>query len=210
MYSRLGLIILVVLALGAAAQAETVYFLVSKVLVGCSEGYGYVLPLTEPADIEHARVLCCSGPFPGGPQPIIIADIRWDVHGMNINRNYCHPAAPSWSWYVSEFLGFGDRAAEICDGNPWDPEDPSWAGGGTICFWTYTVVEELGTDLDPWCYALKPDCVADLNDLRIIASHWLESGCEYPGWCGGADVNVSGEVDGIDFALLAEKWELGN
>ncbi|MHC4474579.1 MAG: BP74-related protein [Planctomycetota bacterium] len=202
-------ITLVVLAVATTAQAEseTVYFLVSKFLWGC-DGYGYVLPLTEPADIEHARVLCCSGPFPGGPEPIVIAKIRLHVHGININRNYCHPSAPSWSWYVSEFLGFAHSAPEICDGaiiGDWPSLAPT-----TICFWSYTVVEELGTDLDPWCYALKPDCVADLNDLRIIASHWLESGCEYPGWCGGADVNVSGEVDWVDFALLAERWQLGN
>jgi hypothetical protein len=46
----------------------------------------------------------------------------------------------------------------------------------------------------------------DYNDLEIIASNWLESGCEYPGWCGGADLDVSGEVDFVDFALLAERW----
>lgn len=187
------------------AQNETVYFLVGRML-GCMDGY--VLPLTRPADIEHARELVEHGPKAG--QPIVVARISRDVQGININRNYCVSPAPSWSWYVTEFLCFGGVTAEILDGTPTMVENGSFAGGGVIGFWCYTVKKELGTDLNPWCEVLKPDCAVDSYDLALLAEHWLEIGCKYPEWCGDADLNVSGKVDFFDFALLAKRWLSNN
>jgi hypothetical protein len=42
--------------------------------------------------------------------------------------------------------------------------------------------------------------------LNNMASNWLDNTCSSPGWCGGADIDYSGDVNFIDFALLASHW----
>lgn len=215
MVRRLGLIVFAVLSVGATGEADIppcvstfdcppTYFLVAEM-----EPYhndSYALLLTDPWDVSGAYMLA---EFGCGSVCIVHAYIDlWDPKdGINLNRNYLDPNAPSWSWYVTEFLEFAQASIELCDGSPTLTEEYA---GDEICYWRYTIVAALGTELDPWCYVLEADCIADFNDLEIVASHWLESGCEYPGWCGGADLNVSGKVDFVDFALLAERWFLYN
>lgn len=202
-YSLLVLFILSQVMGQLPSRGDTVYFLVRPII--CSDSY--VLPLHNPDDITHARDLVKHhGVF---SQPIVVARISRDVNGININRNYCAHPAPSWSWYVKEFLGFADVTAEVFDGTPTQVENGTFVGD-TIGFWTYTVRAELGTELNPWCEVLEDDCVADFSDLAILASHWLEENCVFPGWCGSADLNVSGTVDFIDFALLANKYLADN
>ena len=212
MHNYLSLIIFALLTSGAAAQdfpdclffsnCPPTYFLVGEIIPQKNDSYA--LLLTEQSDIFHAYELIFSGPFL--QSSIVVARIgRWGGEGINLNRNYLDPNAPSWSWYVTEFVGFADYTIELCDGWPGWVEEYSYFSG-QICFWDYTVVAELGTDLDPWCYVLEPNCFVDQCDLELLVSQWLDSGCEYPDWCGGADLNVSGKVDFIDFALLAERW----
>jgi len=38
--------------------------------------------------------------------------------------------------------------------------------------------------------------------LGVLADYWLRDGCGAPDWCGGADADVSGVVDLVDFALF--------
>jgi hypothetical protein len=210
------LVALMMLLSGLAAEADVppcypldcppTYFLVAEIIPFHNDSY--TLLISDPWDIAHAYELAELGLGIG--QTILVAYIElWDPSdGINLNRNYLDPNAPSWSWYVTEFLGFTGDAIELCDGGPTMTEEGY--GGGPICYWLYTVVAALGTELDPWCYVLEADCIADFNDLEIVASHWLESGCEYPSWCGGADLNVSRVVDLVDFALWAERWLLDN
>ena len=40
------------------------------------------------------------------------------------------------------------------------------------------------------------------EQLVILVSHWLESDCGRPHWCGGADLNADSIVNFLDFALL--------
>jgi hypothetical protein len=47
----------------------------------------------------------------------------------------------------------------------------------------------------------------DNVDLEELASHWMQSGC--PTGCEGADIDDSGSVDFVDFAMLAEDWLKG-
>jgi len=201
---RLGLIVLSVLAVAPAAQAETVYFLVVK---GSSS---YILPLTDPCDIADARSIIDMGV----PKIVVAYIAPWEEADININRNYMYLGlVPSWSWYVTEFTAFADYAPEYCDGTC-EMVEEGVLEGNVICFFHYRLALEFPLDpcfvLDPWCYVLEPDCAVDYNDLEVLASNWLGSECEYPGWCGGADLDVSGEVDFIDFALLAERWLLDN
>ena len=213
----LNLLFLFILAACSSSlvYAETVYFLVAE--ISPSRNDSYVLPLEDPCDIAHARKLIEEGP--GGPNTmatIAAAYIaRWDPNdGININRDYLQPGIPAWSWYVVEFLDFGELASVDCDGWPTAVEDglDNWIQPGywgQICFWAYTVVAELGTDLEPWNCDLDISGTVDMNDLAEIASHWLDVGCCHRYYCEGTDIDVSGEVDFKDFAIFANHWLWG-
>lgn len=134
-------------------RAETnsiVYFLVGTIPWGPAESY--VLPLSEPEDIAHARWLIAEDavnrggpedPLPEGSRTIISARVAKGADG--INRNYSVRGYPAWSWHVSEFRGFWDYTAEILDGGPSFVENAldQWVESG-IGFWGFTVVRELG------------------------------------------------------------------
>ena len=63
------------------------------------------------------------------------------------------------------------------------------------------VVDQVG-DLDG-------DCDVDFVDFGILAGHWLETGCEEPDWCGGADLardSSEQEVNILDLLSFSEYW----
>jgi len=195
----------IVFTIGAAAQAETVYFLVGEIYPYHNDCY--LLPLDNPSDIEHARDLIKYGPGIGGA--IVVGYVYPGYGGgININRNYLQAGMPSWSWNV-QFVEFADIAIELCDGWPgWVEECPEcWF---EICFWSYTVVVKLGTNLEPWYCNLDVDNDVDFGDLAMFAEHWKEPGCGHRYWCGGADLDGSGEVDFYDLAIFAENWLWSN
>ncbi len=60
---------------------------------------------------------------------------------------------------------------------------------------------------DPNPNPLTEDCSTDLSDLTDFSVQWLETGCEESNnWCGGADLNHSGEVDLEDVAIFVHYW----
>ena len=133
------------LALGTApARGDLILFLVAERPGEAVHGDSYVLPLTDPPDIAHARRLIAEGPGIGGA--IAVAEIAAGADG--INRNDLASGMPEWSWHVTGFAGFADFTAEILDGWPGevDRDVPGWIQntGGRIGFWNYTVVAELG------------------------------------------------------------------
>jgi hypothetical protein len=130
-------------AILAPAVAETVYFLVTERPEAVVHGDSYVLPLSDPATIAHARALIIAEP--GTLASIAVAQIAAGADG--INRNHLAPGAPAWSWHVTGFEGFADNTIEILDGWPTFVEQdvPGWIAntGGMIGFWNYTVTAEL-------------------------------------------------------------------
>ncbi len=54
------------------------------------------------------------------------------------------------------------------------------------------------------------DCTGDgstnFDDLEALAQGWLESGCTYPLYCDGCDLDTNGEIDLVDFAKVASGW----
>jgi len=201
-------VIMVFFGSPATLKAETVYFLVGEIYpvrYDC-----YVLPLTNPSDIAYARLLIAEGPY--GPNTLAAyvgaAIDQWDPNnGININRNYLQPGIPAWSWYVTEFQGFWESSAEILDGCPTGIEDDHGLGlPGAICFWSYTVIAELGTDLEPWKCDLTVDGSVNIHDFAQFSSHWLDSGCSHRFYCEGTDIDGSGEVDFADFATFVNNW----
>jgi hypothetical protein len=65
-----------------------------------------------------------------------------------------------------------------------------------------TVPCELSADL-------SGDCFVDLEDLALFASAWLRTDCVTPDWCGGADLDASGDVGLKDLAELVSQWLSG-
>jgi hypothetical protein len=110
----------------------------------CSHCDAYVLPLTDPVQIEQARSLVSKGPG-SGIGSIVVARIAAGADG--INRNTRASGAPPWSWHVTQLEAFAQAAIEICDGSPRFVESDvaGWIANtnGTICFWSDTVVAEL-------------------------------------------------------------------
>lgn len=182
MFKSLGLIMLALLVGAVAVQADIppcaysldcppTYFLVAEIEPLCNDSYAVLI--SNPLDILHAYELIEFGS--GFGSSIVGATVScWDSgDGINVNRNYTEPGCPSWSWYA-EFVAFAGGGAEICDGRPlW--EEGCCEVEHNIWYWAYTVVAELGSELDPWCRVLDADCVADFNDLEIIASNcWIQ------------------------------------
>ena len=133
-----------VLSGAARSDAATTYFLVAERPGQAVNGDSFVLPLTESADVSHARDLISLGPDNAGA-PIAFARIAAGTDG--INRDLLAPDQHDWSWHVTEFQGFGDVGIEILDGWPSYVEQnrDTWLRetNSSIGFWSYTVVREL-------------------------------------------------------------------
>jgi PKD repeat protein len=186
------------------SSASTVYFLVGE-LPGLPPRYeSYVIPLSDPADIAHARDLITYGPGVGNA--IVAAKIAKGANG--INRNYLDPYHTPWSWHVSDFLDFYDMAMEICDGGPSFVENDLdyWVDTvGQICFWRFTIVAELGDLSVPRDLTVVDDgngegtvtsspagidCGADCTEVyddwtEITLTAIPEEGSVFDGWSGG-------------------------
>lgn len=123
------------------APPETAYFLVSD--PGGPHGDSYVLPLSAPTDIAHARALIADPE--NTDAHIVVARIAAGP-GDPENRNITGDGK-AWSWHVTEFVNFTDFTIEIYDGWPTYVEEnfDAWMEitGGYIGFWDYTVTEEL-------------------------------------------------------------------
>jgi hypothetical protein len=132
------------------ADAQLVYFLVGPLYPGI-ETDSYVLPVSRPEGIAHARDLIIRGWLVNGEpnQPIAIARIAAGKDG--INRDFLAPDRHEWSWHVVEFLGFSDLTVPEWSGSPTDVErDVSGFiqnSEGRIGFAFYTVTAELGPEL---------------------------------------------------------------
>lgn len=106
------------------------------------------------------------------------------------------PAAGDYSidWYTIDGGGGlssgGDFTLTGTTGQP----DADWSEGG-------------GYELLGGFWPGGPLCIVDFHDFARFAEHWLDTGCE-PGnnFCGGADLDQLGDVDGIDLYLFVDEW----
>jgi hypothetical protein len=89
-----------------------------------------------------------------GPASIVVTGIV--AGGDGFNRDVRAEGAPAWSWHVAGqgkySAAFAEVTIELCDGGPAivepDPQAFIANTGGVICFWSYTVVEELDSPPD--------------------------------------------------------------
>ncbi len=132
--------------LNAQAQsADIVWFKVARTQPVEGRNETFLAPISDPTLIEQARVLISEGANNGQVGSIMTAVISPGADG--INRDLDAAGAPLWNWHVVNVEGFGDFAIEVCDGWPgFVEEDPKAFVINTanrICFWSFTVVEEL-------------------------------------------------------------------
>ena len=61
----------------------------------------------------------------------------------------------------------------------------------------------FGTNTNP----LSSDCTTDPVDLAVVTGYWGRTDCtDVNNWCDGADLNMDGKVDLIDFVFLNMIW----
>ena len=54
---------------------------------------------------------------------------------------------------------------------------------------------------------INNDGTVNIEDFAVLAAGWDdEDGCSSPGWCGGADFNMSRTVDFADLTYFVENW----
>jgi hypothetical protein len=126
---------------------DTVYFEVGENSLVHRDSY--LLPLSDPADIEAARAS-----IQNGESKIVIAEIsRITNPATQLNFDFGHNR--KWSWYVSDFLQFTDFSIEILDGWPEYVEEnydefvnvtKGDNGKGRIGFWNYSIKREVSHD----------------------------------------------------------------
>lgn len=177
----------VICALIGSAAAETVRFVVSE--TDSVHRDSYILPLSSPSDIAHARDLINMGPDIG--RHIAVASIAAGSDG--INRDVLADMAPPWSWHTSGFMGFFDTTAEILDGWPTFVESDvdGWIENteGVIGFWMYTVTAELLAG------DYNFDFQVNMNDYSLWRGHFGSTSDL------AADGNGNGVVDAADYVI---------
>ncbi len=169
---RIALLCAIVLSsfLVSASDGGTTYFLVTEYPGQETHNDSFVLPLSNPTDIAHARDLIARGPDTAGA-PIVSAKIAKGSDG--INRNVLAEDAPEWNWHITEFGGFVDSSIEINDGWPTFVEQDvdAWIQNtqGYIGFWSYTVTREIPGIAVPLPSALP---AGSLLIGLIVAGKW--------------------------------------
>lgn len=133
-HRRHGAALAALLLAATSAQGALVFFIVAERFPAL-HGDSYVLPLSDPAQIQQARDLASFDSNVG--RRIVVARIAKDADG--VNRDYTKPGVPLWNWHVTEFLGFAVFTAEIYNGWPTYVEQDvdGWIDntGGVVGLW---------------------------------------------------------------------------
>jgi len=84
-------------------------------------------------------------------------------------------------------------------------------GGQTLVLAQNVPLSEIPTE--PYQFESKlnrsdfdADGDVDFVDLAELRNHWVNTDCNYPGWCEGTDLDYSGRVNLVDFAVFANNW----
>ena len=118
---------------------------------------------------------------------------------------------------ASDLMGIY-RGRQNLDANSYDTNDYDADGlwPGRTYYWR---VDEVNDACQPqpwkgavWSFTVECDMIVDgfidFNDLVAFTRQWLVEGSTQPQqtWCCGADLDYSGMVDFLDFALLGQNW----
>ncbi len=117
-----------------------------------------------------------------------------------------------WNWIGPDIQGFnlgGDLTAVAGD---WFIIDYTATGIGTC----YVAFYDLSISWEEPIYYLafshvptrdfNSDTKVDFTDFAVFVSHWQQTDCNDPNWCGGTDLDNDGNIDSDDLILFAEYW----
>ena len=145
--------ILFTVACLAQARAAVIDFMVAGPSGSSNESF--VLPLSNPTDIEQARKMMTNPP-----------SSKWLVVSViagkdGVNRNFSDPAKSPWSWRVTGFWGLSsaippENSPDRPSALEADPEFWLSVSGGAVGFFDYTVVAEFGPALELTLKSLSP------------------------------------------------------
>jgi hypothetical protein len=143
------------------ASGEMVYFQATEPPGQETHHDSFVLPLTNPGDIAHARQILSLGASNAGAT-IVNAGMAAGADG--INRDSLADDRHLWSRHATRFNGFGDVGIELLDDWPGlvERDVPGWIRNtdGRIGFWNYAVSRELPVASQP-----KPEPIPAKNML---------------------------------------------
>lgn len=85
---------------------------------------------------------------------------------------------------------------------------------GTGYAWKVMATDGQAVSESPtWVFATHPpnpdlngDKVVNFTDFAIVGKHWLDTDCNDPNWCEGADLDWSKDVGFPDLQILANNW----
>lgn len=150
----------------------TIYFLVGPVHPEITYNDSYVIPLSDPKNIEIARKLISGEiPYPYYPP---VCSLKWG--SSEFNRDHFAPGAPQWPWHPIKFQSWGTATREVAFSPPSLVENSRYwsAGTGIILLHQaigYNVVRELGPHP---CISLS----IEIADGSITLS-WNDLGVHY-------------------------------
>jgi hypothetical protein len=121
---------------------------------------------------------------------------EWSVDGINWN---ILGRTQQTTWVLKDF---------VCDPNADDTPDfrvrfhTTADSGGEWAF-----VDSVKLYVSPIPGDIHIDGVVDFLDFAEFASHWDETGCTEPDWCGGANLDKTNDyIDFADLKVLAGYW----
>jgi hypothetical protein len=106
------------------------------------------------------------------------------------------------SWFQIDVTGYitGDGIFSIALETPVSVLGKITSSEGGANMPVLEITLSIGNDPD-----ISGDGGVDYGDFAVISAHFME-GCAAPGWCGGADLDISGAVDPNDVRIFAESW----
>jgi hypothetical protein len=158
------------------------------------EGWHCGLAITD-ANRDYG-VLSARGPAPDHPNSCLpaagtyAAVITWVQTGLAGYNMY--PGAEDVNvgdWFIIDYnaLSVGYCTVEFYENFAPDPNRD--------LHFTHVVTRDL-----------NKDGIVNFVDFDLFASYWDAADCAGPGWCAGADLDTSTNVDGYDLALFMDFW----
>jgi len=150
-------------------------------------------------------------------------DIREPIDGDFLHQNTSSLAAAGTNafvlaWADSEMSGVDLHTCDLSrTAGDWFVVDytPLAEGACTIHFYDHSVswttpITQMAIDLyNVPTRDYVQNNVVNLEDYAIFASYWLADNCAAPMWCGGADLDKTGDVGLLDLALFTDFWLYG-
>jgi hypothetical protein len=148
--------------------------------------------------------------------------------GTLLGRDFNEAAVPTPTYEGSYLEAVGVENSYVIDWEETGIDGISFFADSTSTAGGWFIVDYNATDTgncliefyDNWEYApdrnisfvqvptrdFNKDKIVNFGDFAVLASYWLETDCNSPGWCGGADLDTSTNVDSNDLSLFADYW----